>query len=111
MINGGLRIAGLIGGTLTVEQGDAAFQPLALKGLSLLNSPKGDLSKIKFIRRVEGAGGVPADSHEMSRAPSGASHPRSKVFGEKVARLQMIYLNQSVPLRFAALVIFWTEVE
>lgn len=110
-IIGGLRSAGLIGGTLTVEQGDAAFQLLALKGLSLLNCPKGDLPKIKFVRRVEGAGGVTADSDEMSRAPSGASHLRNKVFGEKGARLQMIYFNQSMPLRIAALVIFWTEVE
>ena len=110
-INGGPRFAGLIGGTLAAGQGYAAFQLLALNGLSLLKSITGDLSKIKRIHRVEGAGGATADFHDVPRALSGASHLATRVFGEKGAHLRMIHSNLSMPTSCAALVISWTEVE
>ena len=87
---GGLRFAGLIGGTLAAGQGYAAFQLLALNGLSLLKSITGDLSKIRRIHRVEDAGGATADFLDVPRALSGASHLATRVFGEKGAHLRMI---------------------
>lgn len=79
-INGGLRFAGLIGGTFAAEQGYAAFQQLALNGLSLLKSITGDLSEIKRKHRMGGASEATAHFHDMPRALSGASHLANRVF-------------------------------
>ena len=110
-INGELKFAGLMGDTLTVEQGYAAFQLSALNGLSLLKSITGDLSRIKCIHRLEGTGGATADFHDMPLALDGAFHLVNTVFGDKGAHSRMIYSNPSMPINCATLLVLWAEVE
>ena len=64
-IYGETKFVGLMGDTLAVEQGYAAFQLPALNGLSLLKSITGGLSMIKRIHRLEGIGGTKVDIHEL----------------------------------------------
>ena len=109
-IGGKLQYTGLMGDTLTVEEGYGAFQLSALNGISLLKSIVGELSAVKRIHRLEGTGGATADFTDMPRALNGASHLMNTVFGEAGAHSRMIYSNPSMPIDCATLVVFWAEV-
>ena len=109
-IDGELQFTGLMGDTLTVEDGYAAFQLSALNGISLLKSIVGELSQVKRIHRLEGTGGATGDFHDMPRALNGASHLVNTVFGPAGAHSRMIYSNPSMPINCATLVVFWAEV-
>jgi len=97
-IAGELQFTGLLGDTLSVEDGYAAFQLSALNGISLLKSIVGDLSNIKRIHRLEGTGGATPDFHDMPQALNGASNLVNAVFGAAGAHSRMIYSNPSMPI-------------
>ena len=106
-----LKIAWLAGDALTVEQGYAAFQLSAWKGLPLLNSISGSLSRIRRICRLAYVGMVTADLHDLPRALNGASRPAIAISGEVGAHSRMICSNPAMPIKFASLVVLWAEVQ
>lgn len=79
----GTNIVGKVGKDLTLEQGYAAAQLVALHHIAVLKSELGDLSKVKRIVKVLGLVQCEGNFYDQPKVINGYSDLMGAIFGEK----------------------------
>jgi enamine deaminase RidA (YjgF/YER057c/UK114 family) len=83
LANGAVLVAGKLGGTVTVEQGQAAARACGINLLAQLKAALGDLDKVARVVRLGGFVNAKPDFLDAPRVMNGASDLMVAVFGEK----------------------------
>jgi enamine deaminase RidA (YjgF/YER057c/UK114 family) len=81
--NGALAAAGKLGGTVTVEQGQAAARVCAINVLAQVKAALGDLDKVVRVVRLGGFVNSTPEFLDAPKVMNGASDLVVAVFGEK----------------------------
>lgn len=79
----GTNIVGKVGKDITLEQGYAAAQLVALHHIAVLKSELGELSKVKRIVKVLGLVQCEATFYDQPKVINGYSDMMGAIFGEK----------------------------
>jgi enamine deaminase RidA (YjgF/YER057c/UK114 family) len=83
LADGALVAAGKLGGTVTVEQGQAAARACAINVLAQIKAAIGDLDKVARVVRLGGFVNSTPEFLEGPKVMNGASDLMVAVFGEK----------------------------
>ncbi len=83
LANGALVAAGKLGGTVTIEQGQAAARACAINVLAQVKAALGDLDKVVRVVRLGGFVNATPDFLDAPKVMNGASDLMVAVFGEK----------------------------
>ena len=82
-INGVRRYSGIVGDTVTVEQGYEVARDCALNHLAIIKDAVGDLDKVERIVKVTGYVTVPPGFKQMPQVINGESDLLVKLWGDR----------------------------
>jgi len=94
-------VKGKLGRDLTIEQGYAAAELVALSQLSVIKSHLGDLNRVARIVKVHGMVNCTEDFSDQSKVINGFSDMMVKVFGEKGKHARAAVGMASLPANMA----------
>ncbi len=101
-INGVRKYSGIVGDTVTLEQGYEVARDCALNHLAMIKDAVGDLDKVERIVKVTGYVTVPPGFKQMPQVINGESDLLVKLWGERGqharAALGVVSLGADAPV-------------
>jgi len=94
----GELLTGRLGENMTLEEGQAAAELIALNMCSTMREELGDLDKVKHVLRLTGFVNSAADFTLQHKVVDGASNFFWKVFGDKGVHARSAYGTSTLPL-------------
>lgn len=107
----GISVKGKVGKDLSIEEGVAAAQLVAISQIAVLKNELGDLKKVKRIVKVLGMVNCEGDFTAQSQVINGFSDLMVAVFGEKGKHARSAVGMSSLPGNIAVEVELIVEVE